>query len=358
MSPERRESEREAGFVKQVVVDGSTVNKPTYARGLTNSEFAEYLVNVAGFCKHDDLGIWQGGAVRDKNKSLLEQLAKDRNFLGYLESVVRSGEDHYWDYIVSILADELIQRNQAIEIILPERRQKLLKSSDHRLDEKASMITSLVKRSRKSDGALPRLGTFLREGTVIFRGNVDEVSALRGGMLYIDGDVNRLTQCPFGIVYVNGDVYHLGESEKVVLVVTGKIHEYVMSKYSTGGLEQEVTPSPFIFPSEEVWGQRIGERVQWGPRDFISNTAKPFKASYVVERERLLNWSPQETPKKALALCHDRIDSDLDKMREIAKEVTIAKDMAEFYKKYILGYITGKVEGYYRGARDFLPPDD
>jgi len=347
---------KKTSFARQIAIDGTPITKPGYARHLDDNQYIWYLENAQQIHEEGYITAWMGGTVTNPEEKLLERLAKDRNFLVFLESVIRNGEHpHNLSKFASYLADCLINNGQAVEIIVPELDQGSLLDSGRTQKTRKGKSKALV-RSKVARSTLPTLGTFLDKGVVICHGNIEEVSALSGGTLYVDGDVNSLTQCDYGVVYVNGDVHHLGESEKVILIVTGKIHEYVTSRYSAGGLQQEVTPSPFIFTSHPLVGQRVGQKV--GRHVTITNKANEFDGSYVVEKARLIGWTPQETTQKALELCREKIEVDLTRMRKIAAEITTAQGIAEFYRKFILGYIEGRVEGYYSHATSSPSYDD
>ena len=338
---------REQSFgIKTIVIDGSPILKPFYATYLSDSSFINYLENSESVHEYGFAsGPWMGGKLDDLD--LLKRIAKDKRFPEFMESVVRNGKDSYATEAASQIADALAGNNQALELI-PREKLKLPSKATGR---KGAPETALGKHTR----VVNRLGSFLEKGMIICRGNVDEVEDVRGGTLYIDGDVNKLTQCNYGIVYINGDLHHLGESEKVILIVTGRIHNYTQPKYSSGGLQLEITPSPFIFSSHELLGQRVGTKDR---HECVSaNVAKAFAGNFVVDEDDISNWRPQDLRKKALALCRKRIDVDLSRMREIAEKITDPKSMAEFYKKYILGYITGQVKGQYDAPSRF-PADD
>jgi hypothetical protein len=357
MSPERRSREKN-NFVRQIVIDGSPIVKPDYAKHLRDDEFIWYLRSAVETRKRS--GVRMSGPVANPKPELLERLAKDYDFLNFLESVIRKGKDRYVSESITSLAEELIQKNQALEIIMPEINPRKLLSSKIANEKEETQTRSLVK-SKSSRSTLPKLGIFLKEGTVICRGNVGKVENLDGGTIYIDGNVNVIESNRKGVIYINGDLFHLGTTEREVVIVTGRIHEYVTNAHHpAGGFYTERIPSPFIFATHPVEGQRVGEKI---PHHVVrtafayANNAKPFAGAYVVGVEKLANWTPQETVNKALELCCERINSDLDKLRQMAEDVNDIRKIGEFYDRYIIGYLTGKNKGFFDGLNRG-PSDD
>ncbi|MBI2031310.1 MAG: hypothetical protein HYT08_01715 [Candidatus Levybacteria bacterium] len=334
---ERERKEQRSFGVVQVVVDGSPLFKPDYAADLSDRSFINYLKNSESVWKYGS-AAWMDRKPEDIK--LLERIAKDKRFPEFLAGVIRNGEDYFATQAASDLADMIAGSNQALEIIpsedlrLPEKTPEDPENKDNSLDK----ITKSIR----------RLGLFLRKGMIICRGNVGEVEALRGGTLYIDGDVEKLSQPEYGIVYINGDLHHLGNSDKIILIVTGKIHEYVQPKYSAGGLGLEITPSPFIFTSEEIRGHRVGVKDHHGGTQLTH--AEEFSGGLVVSPDSISGWQPQDVKRRAMDLCRKRVDTDLESIRKIAGNISDPKNMAEFYEKYILGYITARVKGNYEGA--------
>lgn len=329
----------------RIEIDGSPVERPSYASDLPASQYLEYLVNAPTHRKHGWTGIWQGGVVSGVNGNLLDRLASDPDFYRYVGSVIRHGQDYEGVQLASELADSLAESGEVLELVCRSG----IKAFG------SGLVKGWEQRYRGNlDVATPRLGTFLRQGALVFRGNVGEVSALRGGTVYVDGDVNRITQCQEGIVYINGDVNLITESDKAIVVVAGRVKQYTQYQRSHGGLNREVTPSPFIFTSHSLETEVPDA---WQGRDVSLPEAvtADISPSYVVSEDELRGWLPEETKGKALELCAERIGAYLDDLRRIAAGITDASTMARFAKYNMFGFIEGNVSGYYKGSHDATP---
>lgn len=326
----------------KIEIDGSPIERPSYASDLPASQYLEYLVNAPYHRTHGWTGIWQGGSVGEVNENLLDRLANDPDFYSHVGSVIKHGQDYKGVQLASELADSLAESGEMLELVCRDGVKAfgsgLVKEWEQRYSGDLDVVT-------------PTLGTFLKRGMLVFRGNAGEVSALRGGTLYVDGAVNRITQCHEGIVYVNGDVNLITESDKVIVVVAGRVKQYTQNQRSHGGLNKEVTPSPFIFTSHSL-EKEVPDAWQGRDVSLPEAVTADISPSYVVSKDRLRGWLPEETQGKALELCAERIGAYLDDLRRIATGMTDASTMARFAKYNMFGFIEGNVSGYYLGSHD------
>lgn len=320
MSPERIE------------IDGRPLVKPPYARKLSGPQFVEYLINVAdhrGFG-----GSWYGGSVKDVDERLLGKIARDRKLVSHMKAIIREGKNqHYADQFCSILADRLARKGEILELEWNSRD------------------------GNKPKKPFPIIGTFLERGTIVFRGDVQEVSALKGGTLYVDGNVDEILQPDNGIVYVKGNVGLLKQSDKAIIIVVGKVDKYVQTRRSGGGLDKEITPSPFIFTTHKL-NVKIPD--EWSGRDvdMPKRVTAELSPSYVVQEERLKDWLPEETKAKAIELCKERINAYLENLKRVAGKITSVPDMTAFAGINLYGSIEGYTKGYYDGTSSHGHPDD
>lgn len=312
-------------MAKRIEIDGRPPQRPPYLkRSLSPNQYVEYLLNGAdgrGF-----LGSWYGGSVKEVDEGLLRKIARDRDLVSYVASVVREGsKENYADQFASILADRLAHKGEILEL---EWRSK---------------------NGDKAREAFPAIGTFLERGTIVFRGDVKEVTALKGGTLYIDGNVEKISQPDNGIIYVRGDVGLLEKSDKAIIVVAGKVGRYVQTRKSWGGLNKEITPSPFIFTAHKL---DVEIPDQWQGRDveIPKKVTIELSPSHVVPEARLKNWLPEETKAKALDLCRERINAYLEDLKKVAGKITKVSDMKAFAVANIYGLIEGYSDGYYAGS--------
>jgi len=313
----------------RIEIDGSPLQRPSYAHELSDGQYTEYLKNALQFKELGHIFAWEGGRVGGVREDILDRMAHDPDFYSYVASVVKQGEGFDVSRFSSQIADSLADSGQVLELV-PKRP------------------------SSEAGEPFPRIGTFLKKGTVIFRGDVGEVSALRGGTLYIDGNVDKLNQCPTGIVYVNGDVNHLQESEKAIVVVAGRVNKYVQYRRSGGGLNREVTPSPFIFTSHPL---EVETPDNYRGRDIQvpENTSAELSPSFVIPEARLKGWLPEATQRQALELCVERIGSHFEDLKRVAGGITDASTMAQFARFNLQGFVEGSSSGYYKGSHDATP---
>lgn len=330
----------------KIEIDGSPIKRPQYAARLPQNQYLEYLENTESQREHGWRGIWSGGSVGGRvDGDLLDRFTNDRNFYKHLQSVIRNGSEHHSVEFASTLADHLAQSGDLLELV-PKMDGKVFTNN---------LVKEWEKRySGNLDVATPQLGTFLEKGTLVFRGNVGEVSAVRGGTIFIDGDVNSITRCEEGIIYVTGNVNTITDSRKAIVVAAGEVKNYTQHRRSYGGLNKEVTPSPFVFTSHDL---TVEEPDAWQGRDVRIPEAitTDISSSYVIAQDRLTGWLPEETRQKALELCNERIGSYLDDLKKLASGITDAKMMARFAKYNMYGYIEGNTSGYYKGTSDATP---
>lgn len=343
------------------------IRKPHYAKKLSDSA---YIRHVGGAWEvRKNRSNPQSEFYKDYHRDVLAQLARDPQYFDYLVNLLQRGSskdngynEFEWDYYLSILADAIVHQQQAVELIPKSKRLNLVLSSPNQgliSSEETALATT---EPTDFSEALPRLGLHLTEGLIICRGNVDRVESLDGGTIYVDGDVNVVDSCQSGVIYIKGDLYHLGSTEREVIIVAGRIHEYVQNAhYPSGGFYTERLPSPFVFTPHPIQGQRVGEKIQHHVVQntvAYSNTARPFEGAHIVDVQRLVSWTPQETVENALELCRERISADLDKIRQMTEEVPTAKVMGQFYDRYVAGYLIGRNRGFFDGLHNALGPGD
>lgn len=356
MSRERPVENGGASWGRQSIqIDGSPIQKPDYASRFSKRAWFEYLLNARQYRERGDILAWEGGAVGGVNETILRRLAGDSNYSAFLEAVIRNGQDKYYlDRLASVLADMFARRKVALEILPGKQVTKMLPSPEKRGKADPPVNSLAIAKPADFSEAIASLGFGLREGMIICRGNVNQITGLRGGTVSVDGSVHVASGNDTGIVYVNGDLYHLGTTEREVVVVTGKIHEYTTEAHYGGGDRRERLPSPFVFTPHSLTGNLVGEKL-YGPDGRwvgYTRTAKLFTGGFIIDQSRLANWLPEETNQKAIELCRERIMADLDRIREMTAQAPSAKQLAQLYEKYIIGYQTGKNEGYYEGQRD------
>ena len=161
---------------------------------------------------------------------------------------------------------------------------------------------------------------------------------LDGGTLYVDGHVKTIEECGLegGIVYVNGNVGRLENAERLILVTTGKIGEYeVEVGFVNPTLGSKRIPSPFIFASGPV--EAAITRVH--------SQETPFQGVYVVPKEDLVGWKPEEVKQRALGLCKKRTFAFLDQLKKGCRDVNNPLELVKFWRNFIHGYETGRVLG-------------
>lgn len=315
----------------RIEIDGTPFEKPHYIQGLEDNDYIRQLTTTPRYAS-----------------SVQQHLSADPLYSEYVAAVLRNGRNYVGIELASAVADQLSDKGEVLEIIAP-RGQRVF-------DE--GLVEGWSERvSGDLDYNAPMLGSFLRRGTLVFRGNVGKVSSVRGGTLYVDGDVNQITQCDEGIVYVNGDVNLIGRSEKSVIIVAGQVKRYEEPRRSSGGLGREVTPSPFIFTTHAL-DRKIPDDFRGSDTRLLEGIVPPISSSHVVSEERLKGWDPEETRGKALELCVERINSYLENLKDMAAGIADATTMARFARYNMYGYIEGLRLGYYRGMNDALPNSD
>lgn len=327
-------------FVR-IEVDATPVTLPDYAQNLSLKDFWWYLDNADQVRKTGEWETAVGGVIEGFNRATFEALINDERFCDYLVALVRHGPEERGGYgfnefsftrCASLLADELSKNGKALEVISPQGKN------------------------------YKDWGGFLKRGLIILRGSAESVETLSGGTLYVDGDVNFIKGYGFddGIVYVSGNVNRLQNTEKLILVVAGQIGEYENDTgHSNFTLQTKRIPSPFIFSSHPIVGTMKKRRFVF--RDNLLSFARgntyfshdrPFQGVYVVPKEKLINWKPEETKQKALALCKGRTKDILDKLADLCESFDDPSQIKKFWKTFIFGYESGRVAGRSSGLRD------
>ena len=324
----------------KIEIDGRPIQKPQYAKKLSDSQYLEYLANAPYLKDHGWMGIWEGGSVGRFNISTLDRLAADPKLYSHIENVIGNGKSYRSKGLISELTRNLAENNELLELSCKDG----LRFFDEGLvqDWRKRFVGDL-------DYNIPTLNPHLKKGLLVFHGNVGEVSSLNGGTLYIDGNVNRLTGCSRGIVYVNGDVNEIKDSEKAIFIVAGTVGKYVQHRHSSGGLQKEVTPSPFIFTTHEL---AVEIPDTYKTRDDQKPTLSP---SFVVTKDQLADWIPEGTKDRAMHLCRQRLSQYLNDLREEVIRFSEPEQMADFAKYNIYGYVEGSSSGFYDGVHHASP---
>ena len=109
--------------------------------------------------------------------------------------------------------------------------------------------------TRSNSGSFSCLGMDLRRnGFIHFKGDVEDVRALKGGIVYVEGDLDKIVASRKGIVVVKGDLKEVGSNtENVVVFVGGRVH------YSEDEQHKAPNYSPHVINTEDI--------SSWGPQD-------------------------------------------------------------------------------------------
>jgi len=334
----------------RIEIDGSPIKEPEYASSFSIGKFAEYVSNTYQYDPEKPVPyIWRGarGQRTDADVRIFESIATDPDLPKYKESIIKRGVDnrdssilHSAQSIAGQLADELAKKDEFLELVPTKKFTHPDSTWTARQDEG---------KGAKKD-AFPSI-PHVHKGTVVFRGDVDEVTGVWGGTVYVDGDVNEVIQNQSGIIYVRGDVYNLTDTEKAITIVGGKIHNFYQRRNSRGGLGLEVTPSPFIFSSEPIENKKADEFKPGfqGQRDRELTIEIPPSA-YIVSHGTLRDWMPEETKQKALNLCRIRINEHFMGLMNIVTNLKDPNDFARFAILNMFGYKSGYIFGIYEGA--------
>ena len=331
----------------RIEIDGSPINKPAYAKNLSVGKFAEYVANADEYNPHDSwISGWGGKYMPESPTDLkmFRKVATDPALPEYGVSIIKTGpynRDTAVLYsaqsIAGRLADELVEQGEYLEMV-PTKEFHNPKSPWP------------IYRDRSDDvkDAFPCL-PHLHKGMVVFRGDVDEVTGVWGGTVYVDGDVNEVIHNQSGIIYVRGDVYNLTDTKKAITIVGGKIHNFSQRRNSSGGLGLEVTPSPYIFVSEQIENKKaaefeLGSQRQGGRKLFIEIPP----SAYIVSRELLRDWMPEEVKQKAINLCRIRVSAYLEEgLMNRVNKLNTPEDFANFATSVMYGPIEGYTSGYH-----------
>jgi hypothetical protein len=333
----------------RIEIDGSPIEKPQYAKSLNDGQFSEYVVNAGDYVT----GCWQGGNLHEPDMAMLQKIRKDPELENYKLNIIKRGPESSHSFHNSIiltadLADKLAKKKELLELV-PTKKFTVSK-------------TPYPLRRRKPDEKLESfrsVGTFLKEGAIVFKGDVDEINAVDGGLVYVDGDANLVDQNRSGIIYVRGDIYNLKDTDKEIVVVGGKIHNFSQERNSKGGLGLEVTPSPFIFANHAIKNEKENEfRRYQGRKDKEDLTIDIPPSAFVIAADKLRDWMPEETKRKALKLCRERIGVYFEDLRKMVLGIRDPETMARFAEQNLYGFLTGKVEGRYSGSSSRHSSDD
>jgi hypothetical protein len=175
------------------------------------------------------------------------------------------------------------------------------------------------------------MGTSLKQGRIIVRGNVGKKTghSMQGGYLFIEGDVAKIENPWGGVIYVRGDVGEISEMYRGVLIVYGDIKKSSKNTWLNGDVS--VSPTPFVFTTEPV--ELYGYIARGGP--------DLSRLSNVVPKNEIREISPWDLERRALELCKNRLASELDKKRELLRNVSSVGDAAGFYNVHIDGFQYG-----------------
>lgn len=253
-----------------------------------------------------------------------------------LVDYIKNGSNFQALLAIPTLADSLEENGELLEISTKENKRFF--SGIYVKDVEEEYIGDV-------NAQIPRLHGG-KVGTIVFRGNIGEVSGLRGGIIYVDGNVNRIREGN-GLVYVNGSVNIIEDVQSAIVVVAGKVGKISQRQRSGGGLGLYITPSPFIFTSHTPEFIEP-DLIQYGQNRLIPETTKvAINPSFVVHESQLRGWDPEKVKEQALDLCNDRINVYLKSLQQLAGGVITPQGMADFAKYHMFGYTSGWTNGYY-----------
>lgn len=300
--------------VLKIRVDQTPVILPQYASHLNLYEFWNHLQNTfSAVSQIKECGDWTiqlGGDNLDRK--IMNHLVKDPKFGDYLIALLRHGPqnpdqgyfcDGSYCYCASMVSDWMRKRNTFLEIV-PHRRYK-------------------------------GWGIFLKEGTIIVRGDVESVSGIdKAGLVYVDGQASLIDSPALmgaGIVYVKGKISKLYDPSYMTVIAPAGIDEYEMPRHHASG-KLKPTP-PFIFTGKVISGTKLGfeERTRSGTLFVSGNRKEKFFGCNVLPGKVLTGWSPEETRQKAEALVRQRLNTELERRLRSAKTLPKLAEIAEMF---------------------------
>lgn len=312
---------------KLVEIDGRQATpRPSFAKGLTDGDFANYLSNAdsikRGYMFANSYSF--GSKVYPMDRGTLGKFVEDTHFDAYVEDMVRLGNPRITPEFAGMLANRMAKQGDILELICTGA-------------------------DGKSDKPFPKIGSGLSEGSIVFRGDVKEATGVReNGMLYIDGNVDTVA-CGGGITYINGDVKHVKNVDQGIVIIAGKLGDCTFERRSGGGLNLEVSHSPFVFATNNPSEITISGG---GRRDFDAAHTPVIEPEpvHVVDPERVQGWLPEEVREKAMALCTERLKEHFEFVTRVVSSIKTPTEMAKYARANLYGYVEGLSHGTYNAG--------
>ncbi|MDD2823393.1 MAG: hypothetical protein PHQ59_04935 [Candidatus Daviesbacteria bacterium] len=320
-----------------IEIDGRKPKAPDYAK-FTSRDESFYLsalnASLVGWGAYER-------ALQHGVQALADTFKKDPNHKEIIADCLRPGpariQSWHFEYLASGLANMLAKDGDHLELV------------DLRDPEQVKIETQ--KRVRKDPGIGPsfyetRIGQSLSDGRLVFRGNVDKISGLRGGSVFVEGDVKKIETTGSGIIFVDGDVNIIDEAKQTIIVITGELGKYQESRVHHRYALRE--GSPFIFAS------KVGEvdnRLYKGQVGSLLELNYPTE----VDLTSMKGWSPAQALEASFDMARSLATSHAEAVLNFAKGASKAEDLSSYARLQMLSHIMGYQLGYTRGELNSVP---